>query len=103
MYASWNASRNRYFCATLVAPGIQELRKRSNETFFRESREQAAHERGFGNASDGQRHCRSPWWYVVLAHHLQHFLERALHDFLEADIDFVGIPEQAFLVLHHSK
>ena len=36
----------------------------------------------------------------MFAHCFHHLVEAAHHDFLQAQIDFVGIPQQAFLILH---
>src|SRR5215470_6791961 len=62
--------------------------------------EQSADEGGFGDAADGQDHGAGARRNVVLAHGIQHFVESADHDLLQARVDFVRVPHQTFLVLH---
>jgi len=53
------------------------------------SGEQAAHQRGFGDAIYGKNHGAGAWRNVMLAHGFHHFMEAAHDDFLQAQIHFV--------------
>src|SRR6266852_2714240 len=64
-----------------------------------DSREQAADEGGFGDAADGEDHGAGAGRDVVLAHGIHHFVESAHDNLLQARVDFVDVPHQAFLVL----
>src|SRR5215470_16104784 len=63
-------------------------------------REQAADQGGFGDAADSQDHGAGARRNVMFAHGFHHFVEGSGHDLLQAQIHFVGVPHQAFLVLH---
>src|SRR6266481_3922469 len=64
------------------------------------SREEAADEGGFGDAADGEDHGAGAGRDVVLAHGVDHLVEGAHDDLLQARVDFVDVPHQAFLVLY---
>src|SRR5258705_8164274 len=62
--------------------------------------EQSADEGSLRDAADRQNHSPGPWWHVMFAHGVDHFVESADHNALQALIDLFGVPEQAFLILH---
>src|SRR5258706_10258954 len=64
------------------------------------SREEAADEGGFGDAADGEDHGAGAGRDVVLAHGVDHLVEGAHDDLLQARVDFVDVPHQAFLGLN---
>src|SRR5690349_4616074 len=61
--------------------------------------EEPADESRFGDTADGESHSGGARRDVVLAHGVEHFVEGADNDSLQAKIHLLGIPEQAFLVL----
>src|SRR5882762_1348585 len=64
------------------------------------SGEEATDEGGFGDAADGEDHGAGAGRDVVLAHGVDHLVEGAHDDLLQARVDFVDVPHQAFLVLY---
>src|SRR6267143_6178181 len=88
------------FSASEISRLEKQLSSSSASGFSANLREEAADEGSLGDAADGEDHGAGAGRNVVLAHGVHHFVEGAHDDFLQARVDFVDVPHQAFLVLY---
>src|SRR6266436_6669941 len=96
---AWLSALKNFASQTILERGLRRHRQECLCYLW----EEAAHERRFSHAVDGENHGAGARWNVMLAHGVHHFEESADHNLLQARVDFVSVPHQAFLILHPLK